>query len=132
MTARLSGQEKALLRTRLEQRRSELLAAIRFQLLESDNQTYNDIAGSVHDSAEESVADLLADIGFADIGREVNEVRDIEQALMRIATGAYGVCIECEADIPFKRLSAYPTAKRCRACQERYEASKERGLHPSL
>ncbi|MCO6413206.1 MAG: TraR/DksA C4-type zinc finger protein [Thiogranum sp.] len=128
----MSGQEKTLLKTRLEQRRSELLASIRRQLLESDNQTFNDLAGSVHDSAEESVADLLADIGFADIGREVNEVRDIERALIRMATGVYGVCVDCEADIPFERLSAYPTAKRCRACQERYEASKERGMHPSL
>jgi DnaK suppressor protein len=132
MTAHLSGQEKALLKTRLEQRRSGLLSSIRRQLLESDNQTYNDLAGSVHDSAEESVADVLADIGFADIGREVNEVRDIEQALMRIATGAYGICIDCEADIPFERLSAYPTAKRCLACQRQYESVKERGLHPSL
>lgn len=128
----MSGQEKALLKTRFEQRGSELLSSIRQQLLESDNQTYNDLAGRVHDSAEEAVADLLTDIGLADIDREVSEFRDIEQALIRIATGVYGVCIDCEADIPVERLAAYPTATRCLACQQRHESATEAAGHPSL
>ena len=132
MTASVSIQENALLKMRLEQRRAELLSSIHRQLLESDNQTYHDLAGRVHDSAEEAVADLLSDIGFADIDREVSEVSDIEQALIRIATGVYGVCIDCESDIPFDRLSAYPTAKRCLACQQQHESDRQTGSHPSL
>ncbi len=56
----MSPQEKKLLKTQLEQRRAELLSSIHKKLLESDNQTYNDLAGRVHDSADEAVADLLA------------------------------------------------------------------------
>jgi RNA polymerase-binding protein DksA len=132
MTASVSVQEKVLLKTRLEQRRAELLSSIRRQLIESDSQTYNDLAGRVHDSAEEAVADLLVDIGFADIDREVSEVSDIEQALIRLATGVYGVCIDCDADIPFERLSAYPAAKRCLACQQHYESGSKAPSRPSL
>ena len=132
MTASVSMQERVLLKKQLEQRRAELLSLIHKQLLESDNQTYNDFAGRVHDSAEEAVADLLADIGFADIDREVSEVSDIEQALIRIATGVYGVCIDCEAVISFERLSAYPTAKRCLACQQHYESGSRSPSRPSL
>jgi len=128
----MTPQEKTLLKTQLEQRRAELLSSIHKKLLESDNQTYNDLAGRVHDSAEEAVADLLADINLADIDREVNEVSDIEQAQIRFATGVYGTCIDCEADIPFERLSAYPTAKRCLTCQQRYEAGWQTGSQPSL
>ncbi|WP_132972614.1 TraR/DksA family transcriptional regulator [Thiogranum longum] len=120
------------MKTQLEQRRAELLSLIQRQLLESDNQNYNDLAGRVHDSAEEAVADLLADIGFADIDREVSEVSDIEQALIRLATGSYGVCIDCEENIPFERLSAYPTAKRCLVCQQHYESGRQTGSHASL
>lgn len=128
----MSPQEKKLLKTQLEQRRAELLSSIRKKLLESDNQTYNDLAGRVHDSADEAVADLLADISFADIDREVTEVSDIEQALIRFDTGVYGICIDCEAEIPFERLSAYPTAKRCLTCQQRYESGWQTGSQPSL
>ena len=128
----MTPQEKTLLKTQLEQRRAELLSSIHQKLLESDNQTYNDLAGRVHDGAEEAVADLLADINLADIDREVNEVSDIEQALIRFATGVYGTCIDCEAEIPFERLSAYPTAKRCLTCQQRYEAGWQTGSQPSL
>ena len=132
MTTTLPGQERALLEQQLKQRRDELLSSIRRLLLESDNQTYSDLAGRVHDSGEESVADLLADIGLADIDREVGEVSDIEQAMIRIATGLYGVCIDCETDIPLERLRAYPTAKRCLACQQSHEASVEKGARHSL
>lgn len=132
MAANVSAQEKVFLKTQLEQRRAELLSSIQSQLLASDNQTYNDLAGRVHDSAEESVADLLADIGFADIDREIREVSDIERALIRMSTGVYGTCIDCEADMPFERLSAYPTAKRCLACQQRYESGREAAPPPSL
>ncbi|NIO41267.1 MAG: TraR/DksA family transcriptional regulator, partial [Burkholderiales bacterium] len=40
---------------------------------------------------------------------------------MRMATGTYGICIECEGDVGYKRLQAYPTAKRCHRCQTQYE-----------
>ena len=132
MTATLPVQERVLLEQQLAQRRAELLKSIRRLLLESDEQTYSDLAGRVHDSGEESVADLLADIGFADIGREVSEVSDIEQALMRIATGQYGICIDCETNIPFERLNAYPTAKRCLTCQQHYESGGGKGAGHSL
>jgi len=33
----------------------------------------------------------------------------------------FGLCVDCEADIPFARLQANPSAKRCVACQARAE-----------
>ena len=41
-----------------------------------------------------------------------------------IAAGRYGVCIDCGTAIDFKRLEAYPTAKRCIACQQRRERTR--------
>jgi len=42
----------------------------------------------------------------------------IDEALARIASGDYGVCAECGADIPTSRLAALPFAVRCRDCEE--------------
>ncbi|MGD8673632.1 MAG: TraR/DksA C4-type zinc finger protein [Thiogranum sp.] len=104
-------------RETLKLRFRELREEIRQAMLQSDEQSYIELAGRVHDMEEASVADLLVDVSLADIDRHVEEIRDIDAALGRIATGTYGVCSDCGEGIEVARLEAYPTAKRCRPCQ---------------
>ena len=94
MSTTLSEAQLRELRGILKQRREQVLEDIRRLLLRSDDERYIKLAGRVHDPQEESVADLLFDINLADISRNVREVRDIEQALIRIRTGTYGVCMD--------------------------------------
>lgn len=47
---------------------------------------------------------------------EIQEIRQIQEALKRIAEGTYGVCAKCGEDIDPKRLKALPTAIRCISC----------------
>lgn len=108
-------------RTKLKARFYELREEIRLELLRSDNQHFIDIAGQVHDLEEESVANLLVDLDLAVLDMHIEEIREIDQSLIRIATGVYGICIDCEADIDLERLQAYLTAKRCTPCQRAYE-----------
>ena len=84
------------------------------------------------DSGDESMANALADFNVAQIDRHVRELRDIEAAFERVRIGEYGVCIDCGADIGFARLQAYPTAKRCIACQERREREYAHEGHPKM
>src|ERR1700675_3271076 len=46
------------------------------------------------------------------------QLRLVEEALDRITTGDYGVCLSCEKAIPPKRLQALPWAKYCVTCQQ--------------
>jgi DnaK suppressor protein len=110
----------------------ELRNEIREELLSYDNEQYRELAGAVHDSGDESVADLLVDISLASIDRHVHEINDIDAALMRIAEGRYGICIECDLPIAFKRLLAYPAAKRCIVCQTLYEKTYAAKITPDL
>jgi RNA polymerase-binding transcription factor DksA len=109
------------LKATLEERGQQLREEIRQELLDSDEEHYIDLAGQVHDLEEESVADLLIDLGLSIIDLHINELRDVEAALRRIHVGAYGVCIECDDEMELPRLRAFPTAKRCLMCQENYE-----------
>ena len=45
-------------------------------------------------------------------------LREVEDALRRIAGATFGVCAECEEPISAKRLDAVPWAKFCVRCQE--------------
>lgn len=84
------------------------------------------------DSGDESMANALADFNVAQIDRHVRELRDIEAAFERVRIGEFGVCIDCGADIGFARLQAYPTARRCIACQERREREYAHEGHPKM
>src|SRR5262252_3622985 len=45
-------------------------------------------------------------------------LREVEEALVRVKEGTYGICQECEEPISPKRLQALPWAKFCVRCQE--------------
>jgi RNA polymerase-binding protein DksA len=130
----MTEQQQGKLKNRLEQRFYELRELIRNELLASDEQHYIDLAGRVHDTGEASVADLLEDIELATVDRHIDEIRDIDAALMRMAHGMYGTCLDCEEPIEFRRLEAQPTAQRCLACQTRLEEKpvSETGRGPTL
>ena len=52
------------------------------------------------------------------------EIAMIDAALARVASGDYGVCVDCETEIDAKRLAALPFALLCTDCATR----RERGL----
>ena len=58
--------------------------------------------------------------------RHSQEMQGIEQALRRILEGHYGICMDCQSNIDFPRLLAYPSALRCLTCQEAYELAGKR------
>ena len=71
MASDLSGERLATLKQRLGQRYEELRAEVRRELLEADSEGFLDLAGRVHDPGDESVADLLVDVGLAVVDRHV-------------------------------------------------------------
>jgi RNA polymerase-binding transcription factor DksA len=109
------------LREQMRTRRTALREEIRQGLLKSDSEHYRQIAGSVHDLEDESFADLIVDVGLAEIDRDLEELRAIEAALLRVSDGSYGRCLVCDKPIELKRLQAAPQAPRCYDCQTLYE-----------
>jgi|ERR1044071_53599 DnaK suppressor protein len=56
------------------------------------------------------------------------QLRLIEEALDRIQSGDYGICLSCEETIPEKRLKALPWARYCVVCQEEVGVLRERDI----
>src|SRR5271157_3071220 len=54
------------------------------------------------------------------------QLRLIEEALDRLSSGDYGICLSCEEPIPDKRLRALPWARYCVRCQESNGAELDR------
>lgn len=69
----------------------------------------------------------LADIAFRDLLQAAQATRHraqlnaVEEALGKMDHGTYGICEDCEGEIPLGRLNIMPFALRCVECQERHE-----------
>ena len=48
-------------------------------------------------------------------------LRAIQEAIEAIEVGDYGICLDCEKEIPQRRLKVAPWARRCVACQRAVE-----------
>ena len=130
--ANLSEDQLAKLKRTLQQRYLELQEDVRSELERSGDQRYIDLAGKVGDVGDDSVADMLVDIDTAIVDRQVQEMREIETSLKRLAALDFGVCTDCGGDIGFGRLLAYPTAQRCTPCQSRHEKTFHHESNPTL
>lgn len=86
----------------------------------------------VKDVADQSVKDLSQEIEYRLSERESQIVADIDQALLRIDEGSYGVCARCGKEIPERRLEAIPTARYDAECQSIVETSTGEDEHATL
>lgn len=127
----LTEQQQVNLKHQLQARYEELRDEIRRELLKSDSESYAELAGQVHDHAEESIANLLVDVELAVIDQHITSLREIETAIKRLNAGSYGVCIGCGDEIPLARLETHPTASRCLSCQQALEGVDAHAI-PSL
>lgn len=129
----LSKAEMSRLTGALDRRYELVVEEVRDALEKSENQQYVELLDRVPaDIGDQSVADELADLNLALIDRHVQEMRDIEATRARFTDGTFGVCIDCGQEIGFERLLAYPTAKRCIACQQRREKTYAHEGTPTL
>ena len=97
--------------------------------IEDDVQTHirevrTDGAHRLGDDLEHSDAQVHDDIEFALIQMKSDTLRRIDEALIRLDAGKYGLCFECDDEISERRLRALPFAVRCKACEETRELER--------
>ena len=109
------------------------------QLREHSNHVRDDQAAAlelsddgVMDPADLSLMDHNKELALQLGGRESQMVADIDQALLRIKEGSYGVCARCGKLIDERRLEAVPTARYDAACQAEIEQANGEGEAPTL
>lgn len=86
----------------------------------------------VKDVADQSVKDVSQEIEYRLSERESQIIADIDQALLRIEEGSYGVCARCGREIPERRLEALPTARYDAECQSIIEQGTGEDEHATL
>ena len=106
-------QEIKEIKAQLEVERDKLLGTIHGLIKNDDHEVGDEIDSSVTEQGK-TLNLLLKD-------HEKAKLEKIEEALLRIETGEYGICLECDEMISAARLKALPFAKNCVNCQQEIE-----------
>jgi RNA polymerase-binding transcription factor DksA len=128
----LTNHQTQELKGLIAKRQETLIGELREDVRKTRAERFGDVAGEVPDTGDESVAALIADLDQAEWGRDIDELRGLDAARERMASGDYGVCTDCGGDIGFERLRATPSAIRCIDCQTRHEKTFASPAAPSL
>lgn len=86
----------------------------------------------VKDTVDMSLMDVNEELALRLGERESQMIADIDQALLRIEEGSYGICARCGKLIDERRLEALPTARYDAACQAIIEAANGEDAHATL
>ena len=84
------------------------------------------------ESADLALRDVMEEMALKLGDKESRMVADIDQALLRIEEGSYGICARCGRPIEERRLEAMPTARYDAKCQAIVEVANGEGAGPTL
>lgn len=84
----------------------------------ADTALIGEPSGDIYDQAS---SERDRELGLLLGDREREKVHAIDEALLRIDEDEYGICEECEEEIPLGRLKAMPFARHCVKCKSDLE-----------
>lgn len=76
------------------------------------------------DMLDATSADVQGDIALSLIQMHAETIARVNQALVRLDAGQYGLCTECGDEISVQRLNALPFAVRCQSCEQTREQAQ--------
>jgi RNA polymerase-binding protein DksA len=112
---------RGLLNFRLAELRAEVRAAQQARLKSGEADSHD-----VADRKDDAMQQQFEGVDDAKEQRDIDELAQVESALKRLDSGAYGNCSDCGEPIPLQRLRVQPAALRCAGCQGALEQAHVR------
>ncbi len=118
---RLTSSRSGALRKIMLEKRVQLMKEIQAQLGQSLTEEQQRRFESAMDSGDQALLDLEREMGISLQEKRNRERQMIDEALVSLEEGTYGICVECGTEISEKRLAVMPFARLCVECQEKIE-----------
>lgn len=110
-----------LLRRLLIQKREEIVREAKEEIAKYTKGEANQLAETALDDGDWSVIDLSQDINLRRLETHRESLLGIDEALMKLREGSYGICEDCGGEISAERLNVMPFAVYCKDCREKRE-----------
>jgi DnaK suppressor protein len=114
------------IKTILLKMKEDTLKEISRSLKSGSDMPSGEPSGDIYDQAS-SERDRELELLLGD--REREKLHNIDEALLKIKEGEYGICEECEEEIPIGRLKVMPFARysvKCKSDIEKQQAQTKR------
>ena len=102
-------------------KRVKIMKEIQDQLGQSLTEEQQRRFESAMDSGDQALLDLEREMGISLQEKRNRERQMIDEALVSLEEGTYGICVECDAEISEKRLAVILFARLCVECQKKIE-----------
>jgi len=110
-----------ILRRLLIKKREEIVKEAKEEIAKYTKGEANQLAETALDDGDWSVIDLSQDINLRRLETHRESLLGIDEALMKLREGSYGICEDCGGEISAERLNVMPFAIYCKDCREKRE-----------
>ncbi|SRR5712692_3527766 len=104
-------------RKRLLAKQQELLRLV----LKSEQDGREADGEATQDIADKAANSYTKEFLFHQSDENRRALQLVTEALERIKSGSYGLCVACHEEVQHKRLDAVPWARHCIECQEKQD-----------
>lgn len=126
LNSHLSDKEIAILKDTLLAQKENILNKMELQ------GNYELDRNELFDPVDEAAINVQAEQAARFRSREGFLIKKISKALADMDRGEYGLCKECDAQIPFERLKARTVADMCINCKEDSEQTEKSKLYKKV
>jgi len=119
--AGLTPEHLAEVKERLLDRKRRLWQEVKDRLKSHIGDGYQEMLSTARDEEDQASVSLLAETHLSLLGPKRMELEAIEEALLRLEHGTYGMCESCGRAIESRRLEIMPETPFCRNCMSQKE-----------
>lgn len=121
MAAKMSKKDLDYFRDLLNEKKEKLLQELGYleehSMRVSPKDSAGDLSVASYHLADQASESADTEQAFRLASREGKYLNHLEDALLKVEAGTYGICTSCKELIPKARLEAVPTAKMCIECK---------------
>lgn len=122
------GRDDRARQARYSNRLQKLKEEVQHQLQRAQQAVRDAKTQNGDDWLDETQRHQERELSASDANRARHTLVSVDQALMALKRGSYGLCQGCGDPIPEKRLTALPFAARCVPCQEEVEMHRSHSM----
>jgi DnaK suppressor protein len=102
---------------KLEAKREELMRL----MSQAEHEAQAADGEATQDIADKAANSYTKEFLFSQSNNERYILQLVNEALVRVRNGGFGLCVNCHQEIQQKRMEAVPWTRHCIACQEKQE-----------
>lgn len=116
----MDSKQQQKFKQQLDQMKRDVISDVEQTLADMTSQN-----GNIPDPNDRATMESVRSFELRLRGRERKLLDKIDEAIVRIDEGTYGICDECGEEIRIKRLEARPVAKFCIDCKIKQETREK-------